>query len=64
MHQSPKKQLVVRRDKHGHFDLLSRANEEVDERPVRASHPKARKFVLRDDLPPQLRPDKLPERPR
>lgn len=63
MHQSPIKQLVVRRDKHGHFDLLSRADEAVDERPVRASHPKARKFVLRDDMPPGLRRERHGDKP-
>jgi hypothetical protein len=46
MHQSPQKQLVPRRDKHGEVDAFS---VEAERRLYRGDRPKARK--LRDDGP-------------
>jgi hypothetical protein len=46
MHQSPEKKLAKRRDKYVDFELT---DSEADRRLYRASQPKARRSVLRDE---------------
>ena len=56
MHQSPQKKLAKRRDKYTDFDLSE--DTDVERRLYRASQPKARRFVFRDESGHEPRQDK------
>jgi hypothetical protein len=55
MHQSPQKQLPVRREKYAEFDEA-----EADRRMYRGAQPKARKFALREESQREFRRDRQP----
>jgi hypothetical protein len=49
MHQSPQKQVPVRRDRHVAYDLLE-TDAVAERRMFRAAQPKARKYARDDDV--------------